>query len=172
MIKITGGVLIFLGSVLLGFLYSSEVEKKLNTLYEIQRMLIMLKGEITYHKAPVAEAFCEVSKHINIPLEGFLYHVGKELDQGIGKTVGQIWQERCDEELHRLVIAGEDKKNFREFGTCMGYLDIEMQIASIELYSEKLNVRIKESERGIREKQKIFRWLGIAGGVFLILLIA
>ncbi len=172
MAKITGAVMILLASSLLGFLYSREVERKLNTLYEIQRILIMLKGEITYHKAPVAEAFCEVSKHVKEPFSIFLYNTGMELDKGFGKTIEQIWQEKCDTELRELSIVAEDRKTFREFGACMGYLDAKMQLSSIGLYSERLDVRIKESERGIREKQKIFKCLGIMGGVFLILLIA
>ena len=172
MSKIAGAVMILLASSLLGFLYSREVERKLNTLYEIQRILIMLKGEITYHKAPAAEAFCEVSKHVKEPFSNFFYNTAMELDQGFGKTIEQIWQECCDTELKELIIAGEDRKTFREFGACMGYLDAQMQISSIGLYSEKLDVRIKESERGIREKQKIFKCMGIMGGIFLILLIA
>lgn len=172
MAKIAGAVMILLASSLLGFLYSREVERKLNTLYEIQRILIMLKGEITYHKAPAAEAFCEVSKHVKEPFSSFFYSTAMELDKSFGKTIERIWQESCDTELKELIIAGEDRKTFREFGACMGYLDAQMQISSIGLYSEKLDVRIKESERGIREKQKIFKCMGIMGGIFLILLIA
>ena len=48
MIKIVGAIIILLASSVLGFLYSREVEKKLSALYEIQRILLMLKGEITY----------------------------------------------------------------------------------------------------------------------------
>ena len=49
--------MIILASSLLGMLFSLETSQKLNTLYEIQRILIMLKGEITYNKAPAADAF-------------------------------------------------------------------------------------------------------------------
>ncbi len=171
MTKIVGAMIILLASSMLGFLYSREVEKKLSTLYEIQRILLMLKGEITYHKAPAAEAFCEISKHVKEPFCSFFHNTGVELDKGVGKTIEHVWQENCDSWLKELVIAGEDRKTFREFGGCMGYLDVEMQVSSIGLYSEKLDIRIKESERSVREKQKILKYMGIMGGIFLVLLI-
>lgn len=171
MVKIVGAIMILLASSMLGILYSREVEKKLSTLYEIQQILLMLKGEITYHKAPVAEAFCEISKHVKEPFCSFFRNTGVDLDKGLGKTMETVWQENCDSKLKELLIAKEDRKAFREFGTCMGYLDVQMQVSSIGLYSEKLDVRIKESEKSIREKQKIFKYLGIMGGVFLVLLI-
>lgn len=171
MIKIVGAVIIMLASSLLGFLYSKEAEKKLKVLYEIQRILLMLKGEITYHKAPAAEAFCEISKHVKEPFCSFFGNTGAELDKGSGKTIECVWKEKCDLELKDLVIAVEDREAFREFGGCMGYLDVQMQVSSIGLYSEKLELRIKESERSIREKQKILKYMGIMGGIFLVLLI-
>ena len=54
----------------------------------------------------------------------------------------------------------------------MGYLDAGMQISSLTLYSEKLDMRIKESTQGMKEKQKIFKIMGVMGGIFIVLLIA
>ena len=155
--------MIILASSLLGMIFSMETSQKLNTLYEIQRILIMLKGEITYNKAPAAEAFLSLSEHVKEPFGKFFRKTGQELNQGFGKTIETVWWECCDSELGGLVIDKEDKQAFRELGSCMGYLDAGMQISSLTLYSEKLDMRIRESTQGIKERQKIFKVMGING---------
>lgn len=172
MIRIIGGIIIILASTLLGMIFSLETSQKLNTLYEIQKILIMLKGEITYNKAPAADAFLNLSEHVKEPFGSFFQKTGQELNQGFGKTIETVWYECCDSELKGLAITQEDKQAFRELGACMGYLDAEMQISSITLYSEKLDMRIRESTQGMKEKQKIFKIMGIMGGIFIVLLIA
>lgn len=170
--KLIGGILIICASTLLGFVFSREDQGKLNTLYEIQRILIMLKGEITYNKAPVADAFLNLSHHVKEPFRGFFQKTGEELDKSFGKTLETVWKECCDSELKELVIAKEDKQEFREFGANMGYLDAQMQVASLTLYSEKMDIRIKERANGIRERQRICKLMGVMGGIFLVLIIA
>lgn len=164
--------MIILASSLLGMLFSLETSQKLNTLYEIQRILIMLKGEITYNKAPAADAFLNLAEHVKEPFGSFFQKTGQELNQGFGKTIETVWCECCDSELTGLAIAPEDRQSFRELGSCMGYLDAGMQISSLTLYSEKLDMRIKESTQGMKEKQKIFKIMGVMGGIFIVLLIA
>lgn len=164
--------MIIIASALLGIVYSREAEGKLNTLYEIQRILLMLKGEITYNKAPVADAFINLSHHVKEPFAGFFQTTGEELDKSFGKTLETVWRECCDKELKELVIAKEDKQEFREFGANMGYLDVQMQVASLTLYGEKMDIRIKEYANGIKEKQRIFKIMGVMGGIFLVLIMA
>lgn len=164
--------MIMFATAFLGFGFSREAQGKLNTLYEIQRILIMLKGEITYNKAPVADAFINLSHHVKEPFAGFFKKTGEELDKSFGKTLEVVWRECCDTELQGLLIAKEDKQEFREFGVGMGYLDVQMQVANLNLYGEKMDIRIKECANGIREKQRIFKIMGVMGGIFLVLIMA
>ena len=94
------------------------------------------------------------------------------MDKSFGKTLETVWRECCDKELKELVIAKEDKQEFREFGANMGYLDVQMQVASLTLYGEKMDIRIKEYANGIKEKQRIFKIMGVMGGIFLVLIMA
>ena len=171
-VKIIGASLIIFASAFLGLMFSREAQGKLNTMYEIQRILIMLKGEITYNKAPVADAFINLSRHTKEPFATFFQKTGEELDNNFGKTLEMVWRECCDRELKELVIAKEDKLEFREFGACMGYLDVQMQVASLALYGEKMDMRIKEYGNNIKEKQRIFKIMGVMGGIFLVLIMA
>lgn len=164
--------MIILASGFLGLMFSWEAQGKLNTLYEIQRILIMLKGEITYNKAPVADAFINLSKHTKEPFSTFFRKTGEELDKNFGKTLEVVWRECCDRELKGLLITKEDKIEFREFGANMGYLDVQMQVASLALYGEKMDMRIKEYGTDIKERQRIFKIMGVMGGIFLVLIMA
>ena len=56
-------------------------------------------------------------------------------------------------------------------GEVLGYLDLEMQLSSIELYLEQLELCIRESQEAARTKQKLYQSLGVAGGIFLVILL-
>lgn len=53
----------------------------------------------------------------------------------------------------------------------LGYLDLEMQLSSIDLYLEQLEISIREAESSIGSKQKLYQSLGVAGGIFLVILL-
>lgn len=47
-LKITGIVLIMMSASLMGYLFSKDYIERINRLEQIQKMLILLKGEISY----------------------------------------------------------------------------------------------------------------------------
>ena len=55
-LKITGIVLIMMSASLMGYLFSKDYIERINRLEQIQKMLILLKGEISYSNNSVQEA--------------------------------------------------------------------------------------------------------------------
>ena len=56
-------------------------------------------------------------------------------------------------------------------GEVLGYLDTEMQLSAIGLYQEQLEQGIAEAQEQMEGRQKLYQSLGIAGGVFLVILL-
>ncbi len=46
-----------------------------------------------------------------------------------------------------------------------------MQLSSIDLYLEQLELGIREAQEAARTKQKLYQSLGVAGGIFLVILL-
>lgn len=73
--------------------------------------------------------------------------------------------------LKGLHLVRADLEQLESLGEVLGYLDAEMQLAAIRLYLEQLENSIAEAQEHMGSRQKLNQSLGIAGGVFLVILL-
>ena len=73
--------------------------------------------------------------------------------------------------MRKLSIAGEDKRLFLDFGSCIGYADEKMQIQAVEQYIYKLDISIKRMEKDMTDKCKVVMSLSIMGGLVLAIIL-
>lgn len=170
MAKITGAVLVLLAATVMGMMYSQELQKRIDNLYEIQKLLILLQGEMKYHQAPIIEVFQGMEGHVNREFEELLQGVAESLEHSFGKTIQQVWRECCKQRIHKISLAKQDRQEFVRLGEVLGYLDTATQMAGFELYSHKLEVRIQQCTKELAGKQRLIRCLGVAGGIFIVIL--
>ena len=64
MLKITGTVLVIFACAALGYGKSAGISARLFLLREIEKLLLLLMGEITYRKEALPEAMLRVSEKI------------------------------------------------------------------------------------------------------------
>ena len=55
-------------------------------------------------------------------------------------------------------------------GGCLGYLDKKMQLGQLTLLEEELTEKLVLLRKKAPEKKKVYRSLGILGGIFLAVL--
>ena len=51
----------------------------------------------------------------------------------------------------------------------LGYLDREMQLATLKSFDETLAEKISELKEGLPAQKKLYRSLGVLGGLFLVI---
>ena len=73
--------------------------------------------------------------------------------------------------LKKSSLRREEKEKLGRLGEGLGYLDLEMQLSTMELYLEQLEGDIQRAEEEIQSKQRLYRSLGVAGGIFLVILL-
>ena len=56
-IKIFGGLLLIGSAAAMGFLKAEELKKRVSGLSELKRMMVLLQGELRFHRAILSEAF-------------------------------------------------------------------------------------------------------------------
>ena len=88
-----------------------------------------------------------------------------------GRTFGELWREQIRTGLPGTHLKKDDKEQLGALGEVLGYLDLEMQVSSIELYLEQLEISIRSAQDAITAKQKLYQSLGVAGGIFLVILL-
>lgn len=171
MLKLVGAVLILASATGLGISYSLDLKKRCMELRLLKQLVYLLRGELKYTRTPLPDAFGHMAERMREPFSAFLRSMERELGNLEGKTFGELWRGQIDRELAGTFLKKEDKEQLKTLGEVLGYLDLEMQLNSLDLYLEQLDLSILEAQEAIRTKRKLYQSLGVAGGIFLILLL-
>ena len=160
-LKIIGIVLIMMSASLMGYLFSKDYIERINRLEQIQKMLILLKGEISYSNNSVQEALENISEMIEGKVGEFVAKVQESFKKSeMPLSVDNIFDKKSS-------LKSEDKNSLKDFGRGLGITDRQTQINNIEKYQSQIQLTIKELKAEKNEKCKLYRMLGITCGAFL-----
>lgn len=171
MLKLTGAVLILISAAGIGISCSQDLKKRCMELRILKQMIYMLRGEIKYTKTPLPEAFAHIAVRLPEPFCGFLQKTAEKMSALAGCSFPKLWQEQIRTQLSSTHLKREDKEQLEGLGNVLGYLDLEMQLSSMELYLEQLELGIQKAQEELAGKQKLYQSLGVAGGIFLVILL-
>lgn len=171
MLKIMGALMILASATGIGISCSMDLKKYCMELRLLKQLFYMLRGEIKYTKTPLAEAFERIAARLPEPFSAFLRKTAEEMENLDGRTFGELWREEIGTGLSGTHLKKDDKEQLGALGEVLGYLDLEMQVSSIELYLEQLEISIQSAQDAITAKQKLYQSLGVAGGIFLVILL-
>ena len=171
MIKGIGALLILASAAGIGVSFGNDLKGRCMELRMLKQMIYMLRGEIKYTKTPLPEAFASIAVRMREPFGSFLEELAEQMGHPGKGSFGELWQERIKTRLSGTHLKREDKEQLGGLGEVLGYLDLEMQLSSIDLYLEQLELGIREAQEAARTKQKLYQSLGVAGGIFLVILL-
>ena len=98
-VKGIGIILIVLGTSGIGYLTAADLQRHLNDLKWLRRILLLLKEEIAYTHAPLEEAFARISRKVKAPYCLFLTQVSGQLARRAGSSFAEIWSCAVEERL-------------------------------------------------------------------------
>lgn len=154
----------------IGLSMGQDLKKRVTQLQELRRMTGMLQGEIQYAKSPLAEAFRHVAGRIREPFSDFLRHTAEDMEEFSGESFSEIFSRNAEEDLKGSGLLREDMEQLRGFGEHLGYLDQEMQLRTINLYRTQLMETCETASEEFKNKEKVYRYLGVCMGLFLAIL--
>lgn len=169
-VKLAGCILILFSTSGIGFLYAGELVRRQEDLCALKTMAIHLRGEIRYAMTALPEAVEHVAKRHDGRLKPFLTEISKRLSERNGESMVQIWTD-CEEKLKVTSLTKKDKLSLHQLGESLGYLDKEMQLATIDLFLSQTEEAIIELAKVAKERKRLYQSLGILSGAFLIILI-
>jgi len=171
MLKLMGSMLVLLCSVGLGMAGAGELKAHCMELRLLKQAIYMLRGEVKYAKSTLPEAFGMLAVRVGPPFAGFFGNLEQELAWQQGRSFRDLWDEEIERSLGKSTLRREELEKLKRLGEGLGYLDLEMQLATIELYLEQLEEDISKAGQELHTKQKLYRSLGMAAGVFLVILL-
>lgn len=171
MIKIIGIILILLSGTGIGFKASENLVIQNDRLKKMKKLITILRGEIKYNNSYIGQALLNVSSKVNSPYQEFLQYVSEKLEECSGKTLSEIWREGVDETLSESCLNETQLLRFKDLGETLGFLDKEMQLSTFDLFMEQLDIEINENNKKMKDNCKLYKCLGMMGGILVVLLI-
>ncbi len=169
-LKIIGSLFLMSSTAAIGFIKAEELNERVKNLMELKRMMGLLQGELRFRRAALPEAFWNVSERVEKPFEGFLKEVSDKLEKREPEGFDEIWNAACVRLLRNEGFQKTDGQLFEILGSSMGYLDLTMQMETIQLAMQQTEEAIEKAKEQQEQKGKLYRTMGVSLGALLTLL--
>lgn len=171
LLKLLGSVLVMGASAYLGFALSKECAARPAQLRTLQSLLQMLENEISYLSSVLSEAFLKIGKNAGDETGSFFFDTVSLLAAGHGLTAAQAWEQSVDRNIGRTALKREDGEILKAFGKLLGSSDVEGQLKNIRLTLDHLKLQEKKAEDNRRRNEKMYRSLGVLGGLAIVIIL-
>lgn len=162
-----------------GFLMAGEWEARVKILLLFRQMMVYLKSRILYSNETLPEALKEVGTRFADEKSGmeaeaglFFLRVEKRMEEERGKSFSEIWKEELDKLPEDLPMRNEDLRALRSLGENLGYADKTTQERTILFYLEQADDSLAFLKKETESRTKLYRSLGMAAGLFILVLFA
>lgn len=168
--KVFGAFCIVSGASGFGFWLSVQYRRRLAGLEQLRQMIFLLKGQILYANAALAEALEAVGERSAGALASIFAEAARLLGQQEGEPFAAVWS-RAVREQSPDYFTKTDMQELEALGTQLGFLDRDMQERTLLLYLEQLDLQIGSLRDHRQERCRLYSSLGVMGGLFLTVLL-
>ncbi|NLK20919.1 MAG: hypothetical protein GX308_02270 [Epulopiscium sp.] len=170
-IKLIGSICLVSGTAFIGFFLDRLEVYRMMDLQAIKKALIFLRGEIDYMITPLPLAMEQVSSLIDPRIGEIFAHTGESMKNKIGCSAKKLWEDAIEFNINNTYLTKSDKNILLSLGDALGYLDKEMQKNNIELILLYLGDEMKKLEIHHQKNGRLYKSLGILGGLLIAILL-
>jgi stage III sporulation protein AB len=170
-LKLTGAALIVVSCGMTGILYSNKYINRLDSLKSLSVCIEMLRSEIVYGHIPLAQASKTIARRSSGPVADIFSDFSDLLASKQGYTASLAFEKAIDKNAARLCVNNEEMDVFKTLGKMIGISDTANQEKSLNLLSKQLDVLIDRSMTEKDKNVKMYRNLGLLGGLGLAILL-
>ena len=163
--KIIGLMLIIFACAGMGYSKNQELKNHLKELENLKQAFYMLRGELQYTRATFEDVFEKIGDKIKGPIGEWLKSLCRRLYEKEHNSFEEIWDISIEQKLQESYLKKEDLNELKDIGKNLGYFE------NIDLFIEQLEYKIQKTREDCETKGKLYRSIGIMGGVFLVILL-
>ena len=137
----------------------------------MKEMLIIFEKQLEYVRLPIAEAVTDMAKKAGAPFEAPLMEFTEKILYHQTEEVERLWRECFEEHRRSFFLKREEFAILLDMGRLLEPVDSKSQIASVEMYINRVEEKIQKiwEERG--NKQKVYQSICLFGGLLLIIVL-
>ncbi len=170
-LQLIGALIVVLSCTVVGICFGKKIVYRVEELEQMQRAMIMLKNEIDYLAISLPEALQEIGAKCSNEIENLFFKIAKEMEKREGEKGEEIWKKAVLEWKEKTYLEKQDVDAVICVGLSMGYLDIEQQRASIDLFLKYIEMTLEELNQKKKQQQKLYSSMGILIGMLIVVVL-
>ena len=170
-IKLTGGVLVLLASSFIGFQLAARCSGRPQHIRQIISCLGSLKSYITYACLPLHEALIQCTHGTHGPVTEFFHQTATLLEQNGVLSPQQAINKVLGTMQGRLMLKQPELEILNILGANLGIMNRQEQGNYLSMIIEQLEKFEGEAARLRDLNTKMYRYLGICGGLAIVILL-
>lgn len=175
MVKYLAIAAVFAGCTALGILYSQRLNSRLKLLEELLAFIRRLEIEMRYAGMPLTQAIHAAGKKARNAAQIFFDTLAHEVDGKSGVQVEDIFHRLLSEKTKTDdVFSSLNKSDFEiltDFSKNLGATDWENQKKNFEHIENNMQSAITAASENYKKKAKMYRTMGVLGGLFVAILL-
>ena len=168
---IMSALIIIMGSAYIGITYASKYEIAVKQTEAFANSMKMLEFDISFLRLPLHEAFERISKNQSGTVKKIYSFLSNELKEGRSTSVGALFRTAVEKYSSELEVSENTKNVLLDFCNCIGHMNAENEIANIKACYVKLKYYEDEARQIAGKTVKMYRGLGLLGGIFIVLIL-
>ena len=170
-IKFIGAAIIILSGGYLGLYYSKKLQIRIDEIKAFISSLSVMDALMAHIKAPLAEIFLKLSDCREKSLADFFNDVHSGLSSGRGISAAEAFESALARHKGGFSFGNEELAVIGDFGRRIGMLDIDSQRGQISLCTNLLERCLQNAINENEKYGKLYKGMGIAGGIFISLIL-
>lgn len=168
--KLVASALVVGGTASIGFLTAGALRRRPVELRALQTALQILATEVGYGATPLPRALARVSHAVGGPAGRLCAVAAEELRSGGGGGAHEAWLRALESVFPESAWRRSDLEVLAALAPCLGASHREDQLRHLRLCQERLAAAEEEAWREARERARLAEYLGVLGGLLLVLL--
>ena len=169
MLKAAGSLMLLCGCVGIGFLKVRNMDKRIETIRSLLYALETMERELSFRIPLLEEMLSAAANSSDEPIRSFLSTCQKELRNNTDQPFAEIWIQAAQEWL--TLLKKSDLGPVFVLGGVLGRYDCEGQRRAILHAHSALEQLCSRAVAERSGRGKVYKVLGTAAGVFLIILL-
>ncbi len=169
-VKWLGAIFIIFAAYSLGNRQALLLRRRVAELEEFRLALRLLMAEIGYTATPLPRALDILAARLRRKeVAAFFRAVKSRL--GSGHDASLAWQQAAEAVRGELALTDVDVAVLLRAGAGLGGLGRENQVKQLELVDAQLAQLSEEARSGCGDREKMCRYLGVLGGIAIVILL-
>lgn len=167
LLKVAGFVALVASSSVAGNLVAASYRARVRQLGQLRVGLHLLESEVAYATEALPTALGRVAAGVASPVRRLFAAASDLLRSGQGLAAGDAWREAACRVFPETALEAADLEVILALSGYLGVTDRDDQVRHLRLASERLAAREQEAAAEQRASERMWRYLGVLGGLAL-----